>query len=154
MNSEPNSETVAPDPPLTPPTRRRSKWRIIVQLLLVLLVFGGGVVTGGALAFRFVRQRMQNFETQSDTMIERIHTRMVWKYDLSDEQSAQLKEILRRNFDDLIALRREFRPRLAAEMESIEEDVAAILTESQRAEWRENFRNFSDVVFPGVYQSE
>ncbi|MCA9038787.1 MAG: hypothetical protein KDA65_00430 [Planctomycetaceae bacterium] len=152
MNSEPEPTAPVSEPTRTLPKPRRSRWRIALQMALILLIFGGGVLTGGALTVKFIRHRMENFEEQSDTMVERLHWRITRKYDLNEEQSAQVKQALRKNLDDLIELRREFRPRLAAELGTIEEDIAVILDEPKRQEWRENFRSFCEITFPGVYQ--
>ncbi|MEZ6045930.1 MAG: hypothetical protein R3C11_10210 [Planctomycetaceae bacterium] len=79
-------------------------------MTLIVVIFGCGVVVGGAITVKFIRHRMQNFEQQSETMMERIHSRLVWKYDLNEEQSKEAKAVIEKNFQDLIALRQEFRP--------------------------------------------
>ncbi|QDU78545.1 hypothetical protein Pla110_02490 [Polystyrenella longa] len=154
MNAELNSDAPAMEPSLPSPRPKKSRWRTLLQLVLVVVIFGSGVVTGGALAMRMVRHKMKNFELESETMIERIHERLVWKYDLNEEQSAEAKQIVRNKIEDLIALRQEFRPRLAAEMGSFENEIAAIMDESQQTEWRENFRHFCEITFPGVYKPD
>lgn len=139
---------------LPPPKPRRRKWRLVLQLLLILVIFCCGFVAGGALTFRFARQRMQHFEQNSERMIDRIHRQLVWKYDLSDAQSMQAKEAVRKNINDFAELRREFRPKLAMRMATFEEDIAAIMDDVQEEKWRKNFRHFCELTFPGVYQPD
>lgn len=144
--NEEDSDQKVDRPELIAPRRR---WlRLSIHLFLVLLIFISGMIIGGSLALHRMHDRMHNFERDRGHIVQRIHHRITNKYQLDEEQSAQAKQIIENHIDAVIALRQEIRPRLETQLQEFEDEMAELMDESQREEWRRNVRHFGKRLFP------
>jgi len=61
----------------------------------------------------------------------RATTRLAQRLDLSDEQRAEVEQILRRRLQLLTAIRRQLRPQIDGQLDGLREDIAEVLNDDQ-----------------------
>ncbi len=130
MNGPLPSDAPLPAPPERKPGRRT--WR---HLGMVLLIFLGGAACGAAAATFVLKRALHHAMQNPSAMSTHITGRLAAMLDLTDEQAKQVREIILRHHDGLIDIRRDIQPRLEAELGVLEEEIAALLSEEQRARW-------------------
>ncbi len=132
MNETGTGQTVAPiGLPVRPPRRR---WRTI--LLAVVLLICGGVI-GAGLTLVTVMHRVQYAMHHPEDFPTRAAERLRRSLALSPPQTRAVEAILRRRQAALQEIRRETRPRVEAEIDAIQKEVSAVLTESQVRKWNQ-----------------
>ena len=124
----------APASPTNAPVRpRRRRW---VSILLSLgLLISGMVIGSGAtliIAQRVVQHRIRHPEELPGRAVARLKKPL----NLSDEQATQIRSIVRQRMTRLQSMRHEWQPRLEAELDGLEKDVAAALRPDQAEKWR------------------
>ncbi len=136
-------QPIVPAPVPVPPKRRRC-W---VNILLGLLIFACGAVTGGGVALRVAWNRvamtMQHPEQAPGKATQRL-TRMLR---LDEKQAAEVRAILERRFEAIGALRREIGPRVDTELESIRDEISAVLRPDQVQRWTRIYDNLRPRLF-------
>jgi hypothetical protein len=131
----------APDPQETPGEHlappRKCRWRSIVHssiLAVVLLLCGGGIGAGVTLLMvvrhaKFVIHHPEVFPPHAAARLRHL-------LDLSDDQTAQVESILRERQKAIQKIHQRCRPDFLAEIDGIENDIAAVLKPDQAKEWR------------------
>ncbi len=125
--------TTAPSPVTNAPVRpRRRRW-VSVLLSLGLLISGMVIGSGATLIIvqRVVQHRLRHPEELPDRAVARLKKPL----DLSDEQATQIRSIVRQRMARLQSMRHEWQPRLEAELDGLEKDVAAVLKPDQVGKW-------------------
>lgn len=154
MNQPQQPETPLPQPssPEAPqesrqpqPPGKRRRW---LPVVLGLVIFLSGTVFGACGALMAVRNRVLHAVHHPEEMPPRVAARLRAKLGLSDEQTAQVQQVLAERQQAFQAIRRDVQPKVVAELDRLETDVAAILDEDQRAEWRERFDQLRDTWIP------
>jgi hypothetical protein len=139
MNVEAADQEPAREPLAAgPPVRHRG---MFMGLLAAVFVSGG--VVGGGLGMMFTQQQFSDCLRHPERMPERMMGMFRSELKLTDEQTKQVEEIVRRHHEQIEALRAEIRPRFSAEFNAIHTEVSAVLSETQRTTWnemRERFR--------------
>lgn len=103
----------------------------LVAALVLLLTFGAGFI-GGAAAHHLLiahRETMRPVETRA--MLHRLDRRL----DLTDAQRTQVEEILTRRQARIHSIWTGVRPRVRAELEATNEEIARVLTPDQRTKF-------------------
>jgi len=144
------SQTTARDsthlPPVTVPAALpRRGWR---TLLLAILIFVSGLIVGGGLTLITVRHRALRAIHHPDEVPPRIAAHLRWKLGLSDEQTRQVEQIVRKRQQALQAIRRDVQPRVTIELDRVESEIAATLDDAQREKWRALFTNLRETWIP------
>lgn len=120
---------IEPVIPVTPPPRR-TKW---IAALIVAGAFVAGVLVGIAathlLLHRGHRRHMPG--RASHFMAERLDRRL----DLTDEQEKKVKEIIARRHARMDQVWGSVHPRVRAEIDATNDEIAKILTPEQRAKF-------------------
>lgn len=114
----------APLPP--PPSRTRTT---LIAAFLLVFTFASGVIAGivaDRLMLRAGHHRVPRFAT--DAMVHRLDRHL----DLTDEQRRQIEEIVRRRHQRINELTSRIRPRVRAEIDQTNDEIARILTPEQR----------------------
>jgi hypothetical protein len=139
------SATQTPVTNLPRPPHRR--W---VRLLLALVVFlsGVGVGVGGALIV--VRNRVLHAIHHPDEMPALLAVRLRLRLRLSDEQVQRVEAIFTQRQRALQDIRRRVQPDVEAELERVEQQVAAVLDEQQRQAWQRHFQQLRDTWLPAL----
>ena len=140
----------APVPAAVPHRRRR--W--LVNILLGLLIFACGAVTGGGVALRVAWNRVATALSHPEEAPAKATQRLTHVLRLDAQQSAEVKAILERRFEAIGALRREIGPRVDAELQSIRDEVSAILRPDQVQRWTRIYDNLRPRMFPGPGQEK
>jgi len=134
-----------PSQPLPPAPRRR--W---LTVLLLLVIFFSGSVLGGGGMFVFLRNRALHVLHHPEDGPARMANRLRSKLGLSAEQTRQVEEILRQRQLALQAIRREVQPRVVAELNEVERQIAAVLDDAQQEKWHAIFTRLCDTWIPDV----
>ncbi len=130
MSSTPPSDLSRVTPPLQATGRR--PWQ---RVLMVVLIFLGGAACGAAIATMTLTHMAHHAIQNPQAISAHITGRLADLLDLTDEQSDQVREIILRRHDALIDIRRDIQPRLEVELSVLEEEIAGVLNEQQRAKW-------------------
>ena len=116
----------------TCPRPRRRRW--VSLLLAILLLLSGGVIGSGLTVMVIIKRahhRLHHPEEFSADAAARLRQRL----DLSDEQTKKVQTILRHRQAALQDLRREFQPRVEAQIDQIRDEVGQVLTPQQAQRW-------------------
>ncbi len=136
MPSQPTASDITPQSPASLPAAPRRRWR---SLLLALLIFVSGLIVGGGLTLIRVRHGALWAIHHPEEAPPRIAAHLRWKLGLSDEQTEQVEQIVRKRQQALQAIRREVQPRVTAELDRVEAEISGMLNDAQRAKWHKLF---------------
>ena len=103
----------------------------IVALLVLALTFGAGFMGGAAAHHLFIGHRESIPPFAMKAMVNRLDRRL----DLTDAQRSQVEEILRRRHERINEMWSGVRPRVRAELEATNAEIAKVLTPAQRAKF-------------------
>jgi Spy/CpxP family protein refolding chaperone len=129
--------------PLPPAGRRR--W---LTLLLALVIFVAGMASGAALTVHFAVSRLQSAIHHPEAAPERIATAIQRRLDLDTEQRAKVEKIIAKRQLEIAAVRRKFQPEIIEQLDSVRDEVSAVLHEPQREKWTQLFDQFKDRWLP------
>ena len=131
--------------PLPPPATNRRRW---LTVLLALVVFVAGMASGAALTVRFAVHRLQFAIHHPEVAPARIAATLRRRLDLDATQTAQVEKILAKRQVEITAIRRKLQPEIKRQLDAVRDEVAAVLTESQRERWQELFDQFQERWLP------
>jgi len=83
-----------------------------------------------------IRHHVQQAMLFPEERLQKIAARLQKKLDLTDGQTAQVRDIFLERNDALQAIRREVHPRVVEEMDRMYQDVAALLDQDQARTWK------------------
>ena len=127
-----NTDSAGSEERLVPPRKRR-RWRAVI-LGLVILVSGMLIGSGGTV---FVMHKLLiNAIHHPEKAPDRIAKKLKRRLRLSTEQTAEVREILKKRQKALVAIFRKAQPKLERQLIGVREDVAAVLTPEQAKKWR------------------
>jgi hypothetical protein len=101
----------------------------LLGALVVVLAFVAGVVTGIA----FERRPRQGVNVMLTATASNAMPRELERLDLTEVQRGEIRTILVRGRDRVIAVVHDFDPRMKAAVDSTDREIDAVLTELQRA---------------------
>ena len=113
-----------------------SRWGTIGAAFLILLC---GMLIGAALTVLTIRHVMLNLVHHPERVVEAVAHRLDRTLSLTPDQDRKVRAILKERQAAIRAIRTEERPRLAAEVVRLRDDVAATLDERQAAKWKDRF---------------
>ncbi len=126
------------------PQTRRS-WLKTAALSLALLL--SGAVIGSGVTVIALRRRADEARRHPEWLSRRTLARMRDRLDLSDAQAEQIRQIFANTRRQAQMLRGEHRREARAIMDVMHEDVSAVLTPEQRAEWERWIRRARERAF-------
>jgi Spy/CpxP family protein refolding chaperone len=121
------------------------------MVVLGLVILGSGIVIGSVGTLVVVKRGIADAVQHPERIPERTVDRMARRYDLTDEQRAKVEAILTTRLQRMAQIRRRIRPHVDAQLDSLREDVAEVLSEKQAAQWREDFKRLRRVVQVPMY---
>jgi hypothetical protein len=142
MNTEPTTNV---SPPLPPPERRGRRW---LTLLLALIVFGAGMASGAALTVHYAVSRLQFAIHHPEAAPPQIAAAIGRRLRLDAAQTAKVEQILAKRQVEIAAIRRKFQPEIVEQLDSVRDEIAAVLDEPQRAKWGTLFAQFQERWLP------
>ena len=126
------------DRPVTPaPTRCRRRGRYVVMAVLALVIFGSGFVAGAGTAMVAGIKHLQHMRHNPEVVPPRITRRLTRKLDLTDEQAEKVLAIVTERQKALLGIRDKVAPEVMAEFERAYREIADVLDDAQKEEWRE-----------------
>ena len=131
---------------LPPPTSGR-RW---LTILLALVVFVAGMASGVALTVHFAVNRLQFAIHHPEAAPPRIAAVIQRRLDLDDQQRAAVEKIVAKHQLEIAAIRRQFQPEIVDQLDSVRDEIAAVLTEPQRERWTQLFEQFKERWLPPV----
>jgi hypothetical protein len=117
-------------------------WRTII---VGLLIFLAGGVSGFAIARAVVIHRLSSLFSESP---EGVADRLKRELQLSDEQRNSIEQIVRSHVPDLRKLRSRLTAEVRGEFQILMDEMSAVMTPPQRAQWRPKAENRLDTLFP------
>lgn len=137
----------APAPPASRTLPRLGRpWLRQTIFALVLLVCGA--LIGGAATARFLWNRLIDGIQHPEQVPALVAHRMDRRLSLNDEQHTQVLKILTHTQEQLVDVRRESYPKVAAILEETRTAVAAILSPEQAVKWEAGFAHLRDTLLP------
>ena len=112
---------------------RRRRW---VSVLLGLILFLSGGLIGSGLTARAIIRGAQHRLHHPEEFPARATARLRRSLDLSDAQAAAVESVLRTRQAAIQEIRRDFQPKIEAEIDKLGTDVAGVLTPDQAARWK------------------
>ena len=121
------------------------RWRMAFFGLVILLA---GIVIGGVASMLVVGRPMPGPERSADRMIKGLRQELR----LSPQQRQQIEPIIHRHMERLDQIRKEARPIIEGELRQMNEEIAPLLDDQQRAEWKQMQKRLPMEQSPGQMQ--
>jgi hypothetical protein len=128
-----------------PPTRRRRRW---LRVVLWLVIFGSGLLVGTGLTLIAVRRGVLQAIHHPEQMPTNVSRRLQRTLDLDNQQTTQIREILRRRQVDLEEIRVRYQPEIEAQLDLIRAEIGQVLDDQQRETWYQIFDNKRRIWIP------
>ncbi len=142
MNT-PNSKHDKPEPEGSssleerPLPIRRPIWK---PVLLSLVIFASGAIVGTCSTLMLIRNQVHYRIHHPEEMPGNVASRLQRKLDLSDVQTEQVLTVLTERQQAIQQIRRDFQPKLEAELDQLEKQIGDLLDDSQSTTWRQKFQ--------------
>jgi cell division protein FtsX len=123
----------------------RRRW---LTILLAFVIFVAGVASGAALTVHYAVSRLQFAIHHPEVAPARIAATLQRRLNLDDQQKAQVEKIVARRQVEIASIRRKFQPEIVHQLDSVRDEIAAVLNESQREKWTQLFDQFQQRWLP------
>lgn len=143
-----NEPTTTPNKQQSAPSRPHPR-RWLMWLLMFVMLFSGMVIGAGGAAI-VIRSQVISHLHEPERMPERATKMLARRLDLSDEQTAEVKQILVYRQQELLAIRRETLPRVNEQLDQVEQEIAAVLINEQRTKFAADFQRLRETWVPQV----
>ncbi len=134
--------------PGIPVQRKRDPGLMPPYIEAALFLLCGMIIGGGAtvlLLDRSVQRMVAEPDRLQDTLLERMQARL----DLSESQRVDATEIVEKHFETLESIRNTVQPEVRRTMDTLRDEVSAILSDSQRVIWETRFEELREKWQPG-----
>ena len=126
------------------PPRGPRPW---VMVLVGLVIVVSGAVIGAGVTVLALRNRLAAPPTPGERTAALIASDLRNRYNLTDEQARQVKEIMATRMEAIEAIRQEMRRKVAAEHEKLRVDMKKVLTPEQFERWLVQFESLRPPPF-------
>lgn len=121
------------------------RWRMAFFGLVILLA---GIVIGAALTFVFVRPAPFDNSPDSSRAAAQMLDRLAPRLQLSAQQQKSLRAILKEYMENLQQIRNEARPRISKQLQEMNDEISAILSEDQKRIWDSHIKGVRKHLYP------
>jgi len=118
--------------------RPRRRW---LRVVLWLVIFVSGLIAGSGLTLIAVREGVLRAIHHPEEMPAKVAQRLRRPLGLTDEQTEQITQILRRRQKALSGIRRHYQPEVEHQLDLLEAEIGAVLDDRQRETWRRIFES-------------
>jgi Spy/CpxP family protein refolding chaperone len=115
-------------------------WKVIIVLLGIFIAGG---VTGGFVALRFAKNRIQNRPVPEEWAPRHLK-RLADRLELTPEQQEQIRPIVRHNMEQLSRVRNNSMVETKTILEGMQREISEKLTPEQRAKFEQMNREFRE----------
>lgn len=115
------------------PVARTARWR---SWLLLCVIFAAGITIGAAGTMKFIHYRIRTLLLHPDQVPDQVVEVLRHRLSLTEPQTRQVANIIRRRHAALEQLRAEVSPQVAVELTQLRTEVAALLTADQLPRWQ------------------
>lgn len=119
---------------VTPRRTTMSRW---VQCGVLLLVFAAGGIVGAMVAAKTIHSRMNYYREHPEALPNAIVPRLKHELGLNEEQVARVREIITPRHARIAEYQQQSARAIHNEFKRMEDEVAEVLDEKQKALWRE-----------------
>ena len=98
----------------------------------------------------FAVNRLQFAIHHPETAPARIAATIQRRLDLDDAQRADVEQVVAKHELEIAAIRRKFQPEIIGQLDSVRDEVSAVLNEPQRERWTQLFDQFKQRWLPPV----
>ncbi len=116
-----------------PPLVARARWQ---SWLLLCVIFAAGIAIGAVGSMKFIHYRVRTLLQHPDRVPDQVVAVLRHRLSLTEPQTRQVTDIIRRRHAALESLRAEVSPRVAVELTQLRTEVAAVLTVNQLSQWQ------------------
>ncbi len=129
-----------PTTSIPPSGKKRMSHRrkqIYLQIIVGIIILSCGIVIGSGAAVLHLKDRMimRGPRPSLNSIVEDIRAR----YNLTEEQTAQAEDILRKRQDTMHTLFGEFREKMEAEFQELSLEMKEVLSPEQYERWERDF---------------
>jgi hypothetical protein len=129
----------------TPRSGKPGKWK---SVLLGLVILCSGIIIGAGLTGVFIHTIAQNAIRHPEIIPEHAAERMRKKLSLTEDQTRTVKRIMIGHQKNIQEIRREFQPRIDAELDGVRDEVSAVLGPEKAAKWTPKFDELRKLWLP------
>ena len=126
------STTLLGDPPHQP-VARTARWR---SWLFMCVIFAAGIAVGAAAATKYIHYRVRTLLLHPEQVPNQVVDVLQYRLSLTEPQTRQVAEIIRRHHAALERLRAEVSPQITLELTQLRTEVADVLTAEQLPRWQ------------------
>lgn len=112
---------------------RTARWR---SWLLLCVIFAAGITVGAAAATKYIHYRVRSILLHPEQVPDQLVEVLQHRLSLTEPQTRQVADIIRRRHAALEQLRADVSPRIAAELTQLRTEVGALLTAEQLPRWQ------------------
>jgi len=113
--------------------------RSFIMVLVGLVIVASGVVIGAGVTVLWLKDRLAVPPSPGERTAAVIADDLRNRYDLTEEQARQVREIMVRRMEAIEAIRRDAHEKMAAEHEKLRTEMKAILRPEQFERWSAQF---------------
>jgi xanthosine utilization system XapX-like protein len=105
------------------------------HVVFAALIFIGGAACGASVATLVIGRAIHRVLEHPEEATAHFAARLANYLDLDAQQTEQVRRIIQRHQAALAQFRHEIQPRLEGELTQLEEEIAAVLNDSQKTKW-------------------
>jgi len=129
---------------------RAARPRLGVRWLVWAVIFCSGTAVGAGVTLIVVTKSVLWPLHHPDQVPARITARLKSKLDLDNQQTRRVESILHERQAALQAIRRRTQPEVEAELDRLETQIADVLDDRQRGNWRRSFQSWRQKWVPPI----
>ncbi len=122
-------------------TERRIHGRTWLVVLLSVVIFVSGAIVGGGATMMWIRNQSREAWEHPERMSERIAGRIAERFELDDEQTARVREVVRRRHQALMQARESMLSQVDPELDRFTDEIAAQIPADRRDDFRSSFED-------------
>jgi hypothetical protein len=130
--------------PAPAPQRR---WTTV---LAAVLIFGAGLASGVGLTVVVAVHRLQHAIHHPEEAPARVAHMLQRRLGLSTEQESRIETIVAKRQAELTAIRQQFHPQIAHQLDELHQEIGEVLTAPQRERWASMFSEFRERWLPAA----
>jgi hypothetical protein len=128
-----------------PAPAARRRW---VTVLAAVLIFGAGLASGVGLTVVIAVHRLQHAIHHPEEAPERVAKLLKRQLGLTAEQESKIETIVAKRQAELTAIRQQFHPAIAHQLDELHKEIGEVLTAPQRERWAKMFNEFRERWLP------